>query len=57
MIGFVIPNKKGDSKMLYDYSVTVDSIEKITKIDFFHDLPDSLEFRLEGEMDLNLWKF
>lgn len=57
MIGFIMPNKKGVSKMLYDYAVTVDSIEKVTKIDFFHNLPDSLQFRLEGKIDLKLWKF
>jgi len=39
------------------FHVTVDSIEKVTKIDFFHNLPDSLQFRLEGKIDLKLWKF
>jgi endonuclease G, mitochondrial len=57
MIGFIIPNEKGTSKLLSDYTFTVDSIEKITRIDFFHNLPNSLEFRLEKGIDLKLWKF
>jgi endonuclease G len=56
MIGFILPNEKG-SGQLSNYSVTVDSVEKITKIDFFHNLPDSLENRLERGVDLKLWKF
>ena len=31
-----------------DYSVSVDSIETLTGLDFFKDLPDSLEHRLEA---------
>jgi endonuclease G len=56
MIGFILPNKKGSGK-LSNYSVTVDSVEKVTKIDFFHNLPDSLENMLERKVDLKLWKF
>ena len=57
MIGFVIPNEKGASKILSDYSFPVDSIESLTKIDYFHNLPDSLEFKLERRINLKLWKF
>jgi endonuclease G len=57
MIGFILPNEKGISKLLSDYTFTVDSIEKATKIDFFHNLPDSLKFRLERGIDLKLWQF
>jgi endonuclease G len=57
MIGFILPNEKETGKSLSDYTVTVESIEQITKIDFFHNLPDSLEFRLERHIDTNLWQF
>jgi endonuclease G len=56
MIGFILPNEKG-SGQLSNYSVSVDSVEKVTKIDFFHNLPDSLKNRLERGVDLKLWKF
>lgn len=57
MIGFIMPNEKGASKILSDYTFSVVYIEEVTKIDFFHDLPDSLEFKLERKIDLKLWKF
>jgi endonuclease G len=56
MIGFILPNAKGKGQ-LSNYTVSVDSVEKVTKIDFFHNLPDSLENRLERGVDLKLWKF
>lgn len=57
MIGFIMPNEKGSSKVLFDYTFSVDSIEKVTKIDFFHNLPDSLKLKLERKIDLKLWQF
>lgn len=57
MIGFIMSNEKGASKLLSDFAFTVDSIEKVTIIDFFHNLPDSLKLKLEGKIDLRLWNF
>lgn len=57
MIGFLLPNEKGASKVLSDYSFSVDYIEEVTNIDFFHNLSDSLEFKLERNIDFKLWKF
>ena len=57
MIAFILPNVKATNKQLSNYSVSVDSVEKVTKIDFFHNLPDDLESRLEKGIDLKLWKF
>lgn len=57
MIGFIMPNKKEISKLLSDYTFFVDSIEKMIKIDFFHNLPDTLQYRLERKINLKLWKF
>lgn len=47
MIGFVLPNA-ASKKDILDYQVTVDEIEKLTKIDLFQALNDNLEERLES---------
>ncbi|MEZ4779676.1 MAG: DNA/RNA non-specific endonuclease [Flavobacteriaceae bacterium] len=54
VIAFLIPNGKTD-KSFYDFVVTVDEIEDKTGIDFFSELPDSLEVKLESEIDLKSW--
>lgn len=55
-IALIIPNEKG-KKQLYQYVVPVDSVEKLTGIDFFPLLPDSIENRLESKVDITKWKF
>jgi len=54
-IGFVIQNKKLAGS-IYNYAMSVDSVEKITGINFFYGLPDSLETNLEMHYDTLLWK-
>jgi endonuclease G len=49
-IAFILPNAKSEHH-LYDYAVTIDSIESLTGIDFFPELPDSLEKALESHVD------
>jgi endonuclease G len=56
MIAFILPNEKG-MKPLQDYVVTVDSVQKVTGIDFFHCLPDTLRNRLEETSDISKWSF
>jgi len=56
MIGFLLP-KIGSSSELKSFVVTVDSIESITGIDFFHELPDQIENKLESEIKLKDWGF
>jgi endonuclease G, mitochondrial len=56
MIAFMIPNEKSD-KPLYSFVVTVDSVEKITGIDFFPKLVDETEDRLEKSSDYKAWSF
>jgi endonuclease G len=56
MIAFMIPNEKSD-KPLYSFVVTVDSVEKITGIDFFPELVDETEDRLEKSSDYKAWSF
>ncbi|WP_264566484.1 DNA/RNA non-specific endonuclease [Flavobacterium sp. N3904] len=56
IIAFLIPNKKSD-KSLYSFVVSVDSIEKMTGIDFFPKLEDSIENKLEKTNDYKEWSF
>lgn len=56
MIGFLLPNR-GSSDEIKSFVVSVDSIELITGIDFFHELPDEIENRLESKINLEDWRF
>lgn len=54
-IAFIFPNKN----LIYDpmkYMVTIDSIEKVTHIDFFPQLDDSLETAMETMKQWSLWQ-
>jgi len=55
-IGFILPNQSS-SKKLQLLAVTIDDIELITGIDFFHSIPDSEEKILESQFDVNQWLF
>lgn len=48
-IAFLIPNKASE-KSFYEYSVSIDEIEAKTGIDFFPNLPDSIENQMEGRI-------
>lgn len=56
MIAFLVPNAKSN-KPLYEFVVSVDSIEKMTGIDFFPKLDDKTENRLEKNSDYKAWSF
>ena len=54
MIAFLMPNR--DSKEpLYKFVVSVDSVEMLTGIDFFPELEDVLEDRLEAMISFKNW--
>ena len=56
MIAFLMPHE--DSKEpLYKFVVSVDSIESMTGIDFFPELEDAVENRLEANSDYKDWSF
>jgi endonuclease G len=39
-----------------DHAVrTVDEVERLTGMDFFHALPDEMEKKVEAEADLGKW--
>lgn len=54
MIAFVLPNEKSD-RPLTDFVVTTDNVEMLTGYDFFSQLPDNLEDKLEGSISLTGW--
>jgi endonuclease G len=53
-IGFVIPNA-ASQESLQRYAVSIDSVEKITGIDFFPLLPDKQEKAIESNLNVNEW--
>lgn len=53
-IGFYFTNRDGKQNM-GDATKTVDEIEKITRMDFFPQLNDALERRVEAQNNLSLW--
>lgn len=56
-IAFVIPNEVSELPLAH-YAVTVDSVERLTGIDFFAELMDEpLEDSLEAKLDLDRWPF
>jgi endonuclease G len=55
-IGFIIPNKSSN-QMLQTFAVSVDSVEKLTGINFFPLLPDDIEEETERNLHLNDWSW
>jgi len=53
-IGFILPNRRVD-KPLSCYTVPVNNIERITGFNFFPQLPDDIEERLESHSDYSRW--
>jgi endonuclease G len=53
-IGFIMPNKKIDYP-ISSYAVSINDVEKITGINFFYQLADSLEEVLESQKIISDW--
>jgi len=53
-IGFIMPNKSLKYP-ISNFCVPIDSVEKVTGIDFFPNLPDSLENLIESKSDFSEW--
>ena len=53
-IGFLIPNQ-GSSFPISTYAIPIDSVEKITHLDFFEKLPDNIENRIEQSVCVSCW--
>ena len=56
MIAFLLPHKNSNQP-LYEFVVPVDSIERLTGIDFFPQLDDALENKLEASSNYKDWSF
>ena len=55
-IGFILPNESSKS-LLQNYAVSIDSVEKVTGIDFFYLLTDQEEDLIEKELCINCWSW
>ena len=54
MVAFLLPNQEGE-KPMSKYAISVDDLEKRSGIDFFPQLADSLENRLETSINISSW--
>lgn len=55
-IAFIIPNFRAEGTFL-SYAVSVDVLEKETGLDFFHELPDKIESKIEARFNASDWFF
>lgn len=56
-IGFLFENRDYGKTPLPSLAISVDSVEKVTGIDFFPSLPDSTERRMEATVNKEAWSF
>ncbi|TYC12872.1 DNA/RNA non-specific endonuclease [Bizionia gelidisalsuginis] len=56
LIAFLMPHEESNAA-LTQYVVTLDAVEKLTGIDFFNQLDDALEDKLEASVYYKNWKF
>ncbi len=55
-MGIVVKNSMA-SGSLKPFAMSIDEVEKITEIDFFHSLDDDLENEIESQFDVSAWNF
>lgn len=55
-IGFIMSNEES-REPIRNFTVTIDSVEKLTGIDFFYQLPDQQEKVIESTLDLSKWSW
>lgn len=53
-VGFLLPNK-ASAEPLLTYATSIDEIEQLTGLDFFHGMPDDVESRLESQNIPHEW--
>ena len=56
MLAFLMPHENS-SKPLYEFVVSVDTIEDLTGIDFFPELDDAIEKKIEASNNYKQWQF
>lgn len=56
-VGFYYENRNYPYKKPQEADrMTIDQLEELTGFDFFHNLPDNIEIKIEGEVNKNFWK-
>lgn len=53
-IGFVMPNQAGN-RPLMTYMMSIDEVEELSGIDFFYNLPDEIEEKIEHDLSVIEW--
>ena len=56
MIGFILQNAGSDRK-LYEFAVSVDTVESVTGLSFFTAVDGNLRRRLASGYDIDAWKW
>jgi len=56
-VGFLFDNKDYGKTPLKSMMIPIDSVEKVTGIDFFPSLPDSIENPMEAYVNDGSWSF
>ncbi|HEY1055403.1 MAG TPA: DNA/RNA non-specific endonuclease, partial [Emticicia sp.] len=54
-IAFLLPNEALFGKHMNSYVVAIDEVERVTGLDFFSKLPDTIENKLEADSDWEAW--
>ena len=55
-VAFCLPQSAGRADSYWHYSLTVDSLQRVSGLDFFSLLPDELEYPAERSVDLQFWQ-
>ncbi len=56
VLAFLMPHVNS-KQPLYNFVVSVDAVEELTGIDFFPELDDAIEARIEASSDYKQWRF
>lgn len=56
-ICFLVAQDDAKGKILEDYITTIDEVESCTGLDFFPQLPDEIETKIESQCDKKKWKW
>ena len=56
VLAFILPHKNSN-RPLYEFVVSVDEVEQLTGIDFFHELDDAIESKIEASASYKSWSF
>ncbi len=56
VIAFLFPHEES-TLPLQKFAVSIDELERLTEIDFFEKMTNSLESKFESEISINEWKF